>query len=295
MEDEGYIEVPGGKVWYQSVGGGDGTPLLCLHGGPGFTHHYLERLADLGDRRRVVFYDQLGCGSSDRPDDASLWTVERFVEELAVVRHSLGLDDLHLFGSSWGGMLAMQYVLDLTPPLRSLILCGSPASIPRWIRECAALLEAEPEAVRATIRDHEARGFTACPEYQSAILGFYRKHVCRLDPWPEGLERSFAEAGYQVYETMNGPSEFTVVGTIKDWDVTERLGEIRVPTLLVGGRYDECRPEHLQDMRDRIQGAELAIIEDASHLCFAEQWDTFHAELTGFLAEVEGRPAQPTA
>jgi proline iminopeptidase len=203
MEDEGYIEVPGGKVWYQSVGGGDGTPLLCLHGGPGFTHHYLERLADLGDRRRVVFYDQLGCGSSDRPDDASLWTVERFVEELAVVRHSLGLDDLHLFGSSWGGMLAMQYVLDLTPPLRSLILCGSPASIPRWIRECAALLEAEPEAVRATIRDHEARGFTACPEYQSAILGFYRKHVCRLDPWPEGLERSFAEAGYQVYETMN--------------------------------------------------------------------------------------------
>jgi proline-specific peptidase len=292
MADEGYVEVPGGKVWWQSVGGGDGTPLLCLHGGPGFTHHYLERLADLGDRRRVVFYDQLGCGNSDRPDDTSLWTVERFVEELAVVREALGLDDLHLFGSSWGGMLAMQYTLDRRPPLRSLVLCGSPASIPRWIRECAALLEAEPEEMRATIREHEASGFTACPEYQAAILGFYRKHVCRLDPWPPGLERSFATAGYQVYETMNGPSEFTVVGTIKDWDVTERLGEIGVPTLLVGGRYDECRPEHLQDMQRRIRNCELAIIEDASHLCFAEQPADFARVVNDFLDRVErGRAA----
>ncbi len=287
MADEGYIEVPGGKVWYRSVGGGNRTPLLCLHGGPGFTHHYLERLEDLADRRRVVFYDQLGCGASDRPDDVSLWTVDRFVEELAVVRDALHLDDLHLFGSSWGGMLALQYVLDRTTTLRSLILCGSPASIPRWIRECAALLEAEPDEVRQTIREHEANGFTACPEYQAAILGFYKKHVCRLDPWPAGLERSFAQAGYQVYETMNGPSEFTVVGTIKDWDVTDRLGEIAVPTLLVGGRYDECRPEHLADMRLRVKGAELAIIEDASHLCFAEQPAAFAMAVNGFLDRVE--------
>jgi proline-specific peptidase len=292
MADEGYIEVPGGKVWHQSVGGGDGTPLLCLHGGPGFTHYYLERLGDLADRRRVIFYDQLGCGNSDRPDDPGLWTVERFVEELVVVREALGLDDLHLFGSSWGGMLALQYVVDRTPPLRSLILCGSPASMPRWIKDCDALLQAEPESVRATIRDHEARGVTACPEYQSAILGFYRKHVCRLDPWPEGLERSFAEAGYQVYETMNGPSEFTVVGTIKDWDLTERLGKIDLPTLLVGGRYDECRPEHLQDMQRRIADSELAIIEDASHLCFAEQPAEFARVVNDFLVRVEhGRPA----
>jgi proline-specific peptidase len=286
MADEGYVEVPGGKVWYRSVGEG-GTPLLCLHGGPGFTHFYLERLEDLADRRRVVFYDQLGCGKSDRPDDASLWTVDRFVDELATVRAALGLDDLHLFGSSWGGMLAMQYVLDRQPPLRSLLLCGSPASIPRWIQECADLLEAEPDEVRETIRSHEEQGFTACPEYQAALLGFYRKHVCRLDPWPAGLERSFAEAGYQVYGTMNGPSEFTVVGTLKDWDVTERLGEIRVPTLLVGGRYDECRPEHLQAMQRRIPGSRLAIIEDASHLCFAERPAEFMRVVNDFLDAVE--------
>lgn len=289
MREEGYVEVPGGRVWWTSVGEG-GVPLLCLHGGPGFTHYYLQDLERLADRRRVIFYDQLGCGRSDRPDDVSLWTVDRFVEELAVVRETLRLDELHLFGSSWGGMLAMQYVLDLRPPLRSLVLCGSPASIPRWIRECGELLARQPAAVQETIRSHEERGYTGCPEYQSAILGFYREHVCRLDPWPEGLERSFAEAGYAVYNHMNGPSEFTVVGTIRDWDVTERLEEISVPTLLVGGRHDECRPAHLEDMHGRIRGSQLAIIEDASHLCFAEQPEAFTALLNEFLERAEAVP-----
>jgi len=286
VQSEGYVEVPGGRVWYGSVGQG-GLPLLCLHGGPGFTHYYLEALEDLASRRRVIFYDQLGCGKSDRPGDASLWTVGRFVEELAVVREALGLDRLHLFGSSWGGMLAMQYVLDRRPSLDCLILCGSPASMPRWVEDCGELLAAQPPEVRETIRAHEQNGFTACPEYAAAILGFYKRHVCRMDPWPEGLERSFAEAGYDVYNTMNGPSEFTVVGTLKDWDVTDRLGEIDVPTLLTGGRYDECRPEHLADMHKRIPGSELAIIEDASHLCFAERREDYMRVVNDFLDRVE--------
>ncbi len=273
-QDEGYIEVPGGRVWYRSVGEG-GTPLLCLHGGPGFTHFYLEAIEALADRRQVIFYDQLGCGNADRPDDLSLWTVDRFVEELAQVRASLGLDNLHLLGSSWGGMLAMQYALDRRPQLHSMILCGSPASMIRWAADCAELLAAQPEEVRRVIRQHEADRFTACPEYQAALLGFYREHVCRLDPWPVGLERSFAEAGYTVYNTMNGPSEFTVTGTLKSWDIMDRLGEIDVPTLLVGGRYDECRPAHLAEMQSRIPGSQLEIIEDASHLCFAEQPEAF--------------------
>ncbi len=284
--EEGYLEVPGGQVWYRVVGEG-GIPLLCLHGGPGFTHYYLEPLEDLAEGRRVIFYDQLGCGNSDRPSDLSLWSVERFVEELATVREALDLDRLHLFGSSWGGMLAMQYVLDRRPELESLILCGSPASIPRWIEDCGELLAGEPPEVRETIRHHEENGFTACPEYAAAILGFYKKHVCRMDPWPEGLERSFAEAGYEVYNTMNGPSEFTVTGTIKNWDVTDRLGEIEVPTLLTGGRYDECRPAHLEDMHRRIPNSELVIIEDASHLCFAEQREEYMRVAGDFLDRTE--------
>ena len=184
---EGYIDVPGGRVWYKVLGAeNQATPLLCLHGGPGFTHNYLEALEVLAGQRPVIFYDQLGCGKSDRPADQSLWTVDRFVEELAQVREALQLEDLHLFGSSWGGMLAMQYVLDRKPPLRSLTLCGSPASMPRWAADCAELLAQLPAEVRATIKEHEDSGFTACPEYQAAILGFYREHVCRLDPWPAG-------------------------------------------------------------------------------------------------------------
>jgi len=282
MAREGYIEVPGGRVWYRSVGEG-GTPLLCLHGGPGFTHYYLEPLEVLADRRQVIFYDQLGCGRSDRPEDVSLWTVDRFVEELAQVREALGLSRLHLFGSSWGGMLAMQYTLDRRPELESLILCGSPASMIRWVKDCDELLAAQPADVRRAIREHEEAGFTACPEYQSAILGFYREHVCRLSPWPAGLERSFAEAGYSVYTTMNGPSEFTVTGTLKTWDIMDRLPEIQVPTLLVGGRHDECRPGHLEEMHRRIAGSRLVIIEDASHLCFAEQPDEFTGLVNSYL------------
>jgi proline-specific peptidase len=283
--DEGFIDVPGGQVWYRSVGeqSGNRAPLLCLHGGPGFTHYYLEPLEALADRRQVIFYDQLGCGRSERPDDLSLWTVDRFVEEVAQVRAALGLERLHLFGSSWGGMLAMQYVLDRQPELESLTLCGSPASMIRWVSDCDELLAEETEQTRRVIREHEAAGFTACPEYQAAILGFYRKHVCRLDPWPAGFERSFAEAGYQVYNTMNGPSEFTVTGTLKTWDIMDRLGEIRVPTLLVGGRYDECTPGHLADMHQRIPGSQLRTIEDASHLCFAEQPAEFTALANDFL------------
>jgi proline iminopeptidase len=290
--EEGYIEVPGGRVWYRAVGEpSDATPLLCLHGGPGFTHYYLEPLEALAEQRRVIFYDQLGCGRSDQPDDLSLWTVDRFVEELAQVREALGLEKLHLFGSSWGGMLALQYTLDRRPELASLTLCGSPASMIRWVSDCEELLATEPAEVRQVIREHEAAGFTACPEYQSAILGFYREHVCRLRPWPAGLERSFAEAGYAVYNTMNGPSEFTVTGTLKNWDVMDRLGEISVPTLLVGGRYDECTPGHPEEMHRRIAGSQLAIIEDASHLCFAEQPAKFNAIFNTFIdGTIPGSP-----
>jgi proline iminopeptidase len=286
MSEEGYVDVPGGRVWYKSLGEG-GVPLLCLHGGPGFTHNYLEPLKALSGRRRVVFYDQLGCGKSDRPDDNSLWTIDRFVEEVATVRAALGLERTHLFGSSWGGMLAMQYVLDRKPDLVSLIMAGSPASMPRWARDCAEMLKAFPAEVQQSIRAHEAAGTTACPEYGAAILPFYKRHVCRLEPWPAGLERSFAEAGYQVYNYMNGPSEFTITGTFKNWDILDRLGEIRVPTLITGGELDECHPDHLREIHRRIPGSELRIIEGAAHLCFAEKPEEYMAVANEFMERVE--------
>jgi proline-specific peptidase len=242
----------------------------------------------------VIFYDQLGCGRSDRPDDDSLWTVERFVEEVEAVRRALELDRFHLFGSSWGGMLAMEYTLAHQPSqVESLILCSSPASIPRWVEGCNELLAQLPEWNQKTIKRHEEQGFTSCPHYAAAILEFYRRHVCRLEEWPDGVERSFRDAGYQVYGYMNGPSEFTVVGTLKDWSVMDRLGEIDKPTLVVSGEHDELRPEHAREIHELIAGSELQILDGCSHLSFAEDPPTFFRVTNDFLDRVEAQtPAE---
>ena len=284
---DGSIDVPGGRVFWRDVGEG-GVPLLTLHGGPGFPHDYLESLEGLADRRRVIFFDQLGCGKSDRPSDESLWTVERFVEEVETVRQALELERFHLFGSSWGGMLAMQYTLDRQPPeVASLILCSSPASMVRWVEGCNELLAELPEWNQRTITRHEEHGYTSCPHYGAAILEFYRRHVCRMEEWPDGVERAFRDAGYEVYHYMNGPSEFAVVGTLKNWSVMERLGEIDKPALVISGEHDELRPAHAREIADALPRSELQIVPGCSHMSFAEDPETFFRLTNAFLDRVE--------
>ena len=292
MPTEGQIAVPGGQVWYQITGPDQpGVPLLCLHGGPGMPHDYLEPLAGLALTRPVIFYDQLGCGRSDRPADKALWTVDRFVEELAVVRAALGLDRLHLFGNSWGGWLALQYTLDRKPQLKSLILSSSPPSVPRWISDCVELRAGLDSQVRDVLARHEASGYFSCPEYQWAITQFYRRHLCRADPWPDCVERTFAGMGADVYETMWGPSEFgPVTGRLQNWDVTGRLAEIRVPTLVTGGRHDEARPAHVALLAEGINDSELVIFEHSSHLAFIEERARYLSVVEDFLARVESAP-----
>lgn len=286
---EGYIEVPGGRVWYQIVGADrPGIPILCLHGGPGMTHDYLENLGDLASRRPVIFYDQLGSGRSEQPEDDSLWTLGRFVEELVAVRAALSLHRLHLLGNSWGGWLALQYALDRRPELASLILSSSPPSVPRWITDAAELRAELDEPVRAVLDRHEAAGHFGCPEYQWAITHFYRRHLCRLDPWPDSLERTFAGMNGVVYTTMWGPSEFgPVTGRLRDWDVTDRLAEIQIPALVTGGLYDEARPGHLAVLADGISGSELAIFDNSSHTAFIEERELYVQTVDAFLTRVE--------
>lgn len=285
---EGTIDVPGGKVWYQVVGEG-GIPLLCLHGGPGMSHDYIATLADLADRRTVVFYDQLGCGRSDRPDDPSLWTMERSVVEVAAVREALGLERMHLFGNSWGGWLALQYVLDRQPALVSLTISSSPPSVERAVREMNELRRRLPADVQRVLDDHEARHFFDCPEYTAAIMVFYKRHLCRLEAWPEGVEQAMGPGfGRGPYLTMWGPSEFgPVIGNLAGWDITDRLGEIRVPTLLTVGRHDEMWPSHMADMQARIPGSELVIFENSSHMAFVEEHEAYIATMNRFLDRVE--------
>lgn len=286
--DEGYLRVTGGRVWYKTVGSG-GVPLLTLHGGPGFCHDYLCALEDLASERPVIFFDQLGCGKSDRPSDTSLWTVDFFVNQIDEVRQALSLDDTHLLGQSWGGMLAMQYVLDRRPKLRSLVVANSPASMPRFIEDNMRLKEELPPEVRETIDWHEERGYTDCPEYQGAIAFWFRRHICRMRPWPEGLEQSFAGLGQEVYAAMIGPSEFRVTGNLREWDVTDRLSDIRLPTLFVAGQHDEIRPSHVFDMHTRVTGSDYVLYEDSAHFPFEEERGRFMADLASFLARAERR------
>jgi proline-specific peptidase len=289
MTREGFVNVPGGRVWFQIVGSGSAVPLLALHGGPGFPHDYLTPLDGLADERPVIFYDQLGCGKSDRPGDESLWRAERFVEELAAVRSALDLDIVHLLGQSWGGMLATDYVLTRPPGVRSLILASAPLSIPRWIEDTGALRGALPQDVQDVYERHEASGMTDCLEYQAAMLHFYKRHVCRLEEWPESVELAFKGAGMDVYHTMWGPSEFHATGNLVDYDRTGRLGEIGVPTLLTCGRFDEATPDATALFQSLIPGSEMAVFENSAHLAHVEETGRYLEIVRTFLRRTDSQ------
>lgn len=286
---EGFLEVGDGRVWYRRYGEpGSRPPLLCLHGGPGMPHDYLEPLAALADERPVIFYDQLGCGRSPVGATAPRWTVARFQTELERVRAGLGLAETHLFGNSWGGMLAMSHALQGATGIRSLILSSAPASVSRWLADASTLREQLPETVRATLSSHERSGWFACPEYQGAVAEYYRRHLCRLDPWPAALERTMAGLGSAPYQEMWGPSEFgPVTGELRDWELLGSLGRIRVPTLVTGGRFDEATPGHMAAVAAAIPLASLEIFEGSSHTAFLEEPEAYLLRLRSFLRQVE--------
>jgi proline-specific peptidase len=287
---EGRIPFRGYETWYRAVGEGDRTPLLCLHGGPGSTHlghQPLEKLAEPG--RRVVFYDQLGCGRSSQPSHASLWTVELFVAEVAAVREALELDRVHLLGSSWGGMLALEVALSGVGGLESLVLSSTLPSTRLWVEEALKLRAELPPELRRTLDEHEQAGTTEDPAYEAAVMDFYHRHVCRLDPWPEIVNELMANLRKEVYETMWGPSEVYPTGTLKDWDVTSRLGEIRVPTLVTCGRYDEATPRLAETLANGIPKAQLVVFEQSAHMALLEETDRYLDVVGYFLDRVEAR------
>jgi proline-specific peptidase len=280
--------VPGGQVWYQVFGARDAIPILLLHGGPGAGHDYLEPLAALASDWPVVFYDQLGCGRSDQPDDASLWTVDRAVAEVDDVRAGLGLDRIHLFGQSWGGWLAIEYMARQPSGILSLILASTSASIPQFVREAERLKDTLPAGTGDILRRYEATEDYDNPAYQDALLVFYRENVCRLDPWPDCVLRTVANLeGNQVYAVMNGPNEFTVIGRLKDWDRTAALGTITVPTLITVGRYDELTPACAETLRAGIPNAQLHLFENSAHLAHVEETESYLRVVREFLNQVE--------
>jgi proline-specific peptidase len=293
---EGFVPFRGFRTWYRIVGdltqpGGPAKlPLLVLHGGPGESHDYLEPLEKLADTGRpIILYDQLGGGNSDQPNDPSMWSVELFLEELAIVRQELGLEHIHLLGYSWGGMLAMEYALTQPEGLASLILSSSPASIPQWIAEANRLRKELPQEVEETLRHHEEAGTTDDPAYEEATQVYYQRHLCRLDPWPEPWERTFAKlmANPEVCNTMFGPSEFHATGTLKDWDIRDRLGEIELPTLITSGRYDAATPAIAETVHRGIAESEWVIFEQSSHAAHLEEDEEYRRVIDDFMRRVE--------
>jgi L-proline amide hydrolase len=292
---EGFIPFCGYRVWYRIVGDSEETsnkPLLCLHGGPGIPHDYLEPIGEMaGSGRRVIFYDQLGCGNSDHPHNPNMWTVELFLAEIDTIRRSLRLERVHILGQSWGCMLAMEYALTRPSGLTSLILSDPIADMHQWVDEANRLRAELPREVQQTLWKYERAGTTEDPAYQEAVLAYYRRHLCRLKEWPECLNRSFEKLKQspEVYYTMNGPSEFHVIGTLRNWSIVDRLKEIHIPTLLLSGRYDEATPAIVETINRGIAGSEWVVFENSAHMPHLEEPNRYSQTLNDFLTRVDNK------
>ncbi|MFI1163606.1 proline iminopeptidase-family hydrolase [Streptomyces sp. NPDC020801] len=299
---EGVMEWQGHRTWYRVVGppghGSGRPPLVICHGGPGLTHDYLTSVADLARAGwTCVLYDQLGNGRSEHHAGvpAEFWTPELFLDELRLLVAHLGIaDDYHVLGHSWGGTLALELAVLRQPGLRSIVVADGFASSSTYREEVSRLLRELPPDVREPIERHEAAGTTGSPEYQTAVRAFYGRHVCRARPVPDELLRTLQYLGTNpaVYEAMMGPSEFTMTGTLRSWDIRDRLDRVRVPVLLVSGRYDEVTPRAVEEIQRGVPGAEWVLFEESSHMPHIEEPTRFRTVVERFLARQSGATAE---
>ena len=280
-----------GSTWYRVVGDlkSSKTPVMILHGGPGAGHNYCEPIAEVLAQtgRAAVLYDQIGCGNSthlpDKPKE--FWTPELFMEELVLLTEHLGISNKYdIVGQSWGGMLGMQFAITKPKGLNAMVIADSPASMKVWVSEANKLRKELPPEVEATLLKHEAAETTEDPEYVDAVNVFYARHVCRI-PQPPYVLASFEQlaADPTVYHTMNGPSEFHVIGSLKHWDIRPQLKEISTPTLLVSGQYDEATPAMVKEIHGLIPGSKWELFAESSHMPHVEEPAKFKRVVAEFL------------
>jgi len=280
-----------GSTWYRVVGDlkSSKTPVMVLHGGPGAGHNYCEPIADVLAQtgRAAVLYDQMGCGNSthlpDKPKE--FWTPELFMEELVLLTEHLGISNKYdIVGQSWGGMLGMQFAISKPKGLNAMVIADSPASMEVWVSEANKLRKELPPEVEATLLKHEAAETTEDPEYVAAVDVFYSRHLCRI-PQPPYVVASFEQmaADPTVYHTMNGPSEFHVIGSLKHWDIRPQLKEITTPTLLVSGQYDEATPAMVKEINGLIPGSKWELFAESSHMPHVEEPAKFKRVVSEFL------------
>ncbi|SDA24826.1 proline iminopeptidase [Sphingomonas sp. NFR15] len=275
----------GHRVWTQRLGRGP-KKILLLHGGPGLSHDYMQCFADYLPKAgyELYFYDQLGCGRSDKPDDTRLWTLPRYLDEVEQVRAGLGLDHMILAGHSWGGILGIEYALRHPERLRGFVLSDMAASFSDYGRRTRQLRDQLPAPVKARLETLEKAGQQGGDEYSGIIQReLYARYICRLDPWPEPVLRSLGGINPVIYNQMQGPDEFTLTGNLRDWDRWADLPRIRTPTLVMGARYDEMDPQSIRREAQLIPHSSLFISETGSHLAMWDDQKAYFAALLGFL------------
>ncbi|MEZ5033220.1 MAG: proline iminopeptidase-family hydrolase [Saprospiraceae bacterium] len=281
----------GYRVWTHTVGDGK-FKVLLLHGGPAMTHEYMQSIADIlpDSGFTVIQYDQLGSFYSDQPADTSLWTIDRFVEEVEQVRQALGLDTSNfvLLGNSWGGILAMEYALKYQGHLKAMVVCNMTADFDRYEAYNVELRNELRPGLLDTFEYYESREDYLNPAYADLVFKeYYGRHICRLPEWPEPVLAAFSHVNYPVYEFMQGPSEFVPGGILKHWSVWNRLKEIHIPTLMVGARYDTMNPEDMEEMSHLVQHGSYLYCPNGSHMSFWDDQEAFFSGVTSFLRGLE--------
>ena len=291
------VSTPAGnfKVWTKRFGNNPRIKILLLHGGPGLTHEYMECFESFFPQEGFEFYeyDQLGSAYSDQPADSTLWTTERFVDEVEQVRKALGLDknNFYLLGNSWGGILAIEYALKYQQHLKGLIICNMMASAAEYDQYAADVLAVQMQpSILDTLKAMEARGATQDPLFMELLIpNFYNKHICRLPEWPDPLNRAFKHINPVIYNLMQGPSEFGISGRLENWDRKADLSKISVPTLTVGARYDTMDPEHMKWMSTQVQDGQYLYCPNGSHLAM---WDDQQIFMKGVIRFINKTDAQ---
>lgn len=287
MEPEGFLRVRGLRIYYRSEGEPKKGTVFCLHGGPGLPYDYLAPFFDLTKHGyRVVIYDQGGSGKSEAIRNPARYTIESYVEEAEGVRKALGLGKVHLLGFSWGGMLAQAYALEYQSNLSSLILSGTTPSIPLLEKEVLRLFQALPADVRQKIAKYEEAGDFQNPEYAKAVEEFQKRHQLRLPTVPDAMKYSDEHASREVGRTLFGPNLVEVTGNMRYWDVTDRLGKLRIPCLIIAGEHDFLTPKLHKIMHQKIKRSKLVILEGAGHLTMWDRRSAYIKAVADFLDSV---------
>jgi proline iminopeptidase len=284
------LPVVGGKykVWTKKMGSGP-IKVLLLHGGPGFSHEYLEAFESFLPQAGIEmhYYDQLGCNNSDQPDDPALWTLDRYTTEVEEVRRGLGLEHFVLYGHSWGGILAIEYALRHQRHLRGLVISDMTAGVQSYLKRADFIKHQLPPDTLARLTALESKEDYDSPEYQKIMMeDLYPKMVCRVQPWPEPVSRCFRHVNDKIYNLMQGKSEFLVTGNLKNWERWDRLHEIKVKALTIGAQYDEMDPEDMKKMAGLMPNAGYAFCPNGSHLCMWDDQEAYFEHLLKFLREV---------